>query len=350
MSKNPIKRSDRLLQAISDYSQILVVTHDNPDPDAIATGWAVRWLIRKKLAKPVRLIAGGEIVRAENRYMIKRLEPPLELVQGLEPSDDDAVILVDCGYGTSNHILSERTARPIAVIDHHLSTGRRAKLPFQDLRPRAAASASIATSYLKEQDLAPPGKLATALLYAIRTETKAYETHHSRLDHSAIQWLTPSADPAVIAEIENAPLSRAYFADLVLALERTFIYQDTVVCLLPRAEGPELVGEVADLLIRCESVKRVLCGAVVGQDLLVSVRAQWASENAAELVRSALAGIGHGGGHGHRAGGKIAGVAREGRVPEQIQDRLRTQWLDACHVDRQRGVRLIAKREIIDHL
>ena len=31
-------RSNRLLAAVKDYEQIFVVTHDNPDPDAIALG------------------------------------------------------------------------------------------------------------------------------------------------------------------------------------------------------------------------------------------------------------------------------------------------------------------------
>jgi nanoRNase/pAp phosphatase (c-di-AMP/oligoRNAs hydrolase) len=349
-SRRVSRRSDRLLALLSEREQVLVVAHDNPDPDAIATGWAVQHLIRRKLDKPVRVVAGGGIVRAENRHMLKLLEPPIELVHELDVPDETAVVLVDCGFRSGNHILSEDQVRPVAVIDHHLPPGRRARLRFQDLRPNVAASASIAASYLREQDIEPGPKLATALLYAIRTETQAYETHHSRLDRSIIAWLTPRADPTQLAEIQSAPLSRVYFGDLALALGTTFVYDNAAICLLPRANGPEIVGEVADLLIRCESVERVLCGAVIGNDFLVSVRTQAPSESAADFVRAALAGLGRGGGHAHRAGGRIAEAANEGKIPESLQDRLRQQWLEACGVDRQRGTRLIPKREVIDNL
>ncbi len=343
-------RSDRFLALLSDCERVLVVAHDNPDPDAIATGWAVRRLIRRKLDKPVRLVAGGGIVRAENRQMVKLLEPPIELVQDVDVPEGTSVILVDCGYKMGNHLLSDRSIRPVAVIDHHVPSGRRARLPFQDLRPRVAASASIATSYLREQGVDPGSRLATGLLYAIRTETRAFETQHARLDRSAILWLTPAANPSQLAEIESAPLSQDYFTDLALALERTFVYEDTAICLLPRAGGPEIVGEVADLLIRCESVHRVFCCAAVQEDLLVSVRTKAAGENAADLVRAALRGLGRGGGHEYRAGGKIPGVVRDGKVPEPLQDQIKSQWLQVTGVDRQRATRLVPRREIAENL
>jgi len=345
-----LRRSDRLVRVLSDYEQVLVVTHDNPDPDAIATGWAVRRLIRSSLDKPVRVVAGGGIVRAENRHMVRLLEPPIELVHDIEVPEGTAVVLVDCDFTSGNHLLSEHPAGPVAVIDHHLPSGKRGRLPFQDLRPHVAASASIATSYLREQRVDPGPRLPTALLYAIRTETRAFETHHSRLDRSAILWLTPAANPTQLAKIESAPLSQDYFTDLALALERAFIYEDTALCLLPRAGSPEIVGEVADLLIRHESVHRVLCCAAVGEDLFVSVRTEAATESAADLVRVALKGLGRGGGHGHRAGGRIPGVVREGKIPDALQDQLRSQWLSVTGVDRQRGTRLVPKHEIVENL
>ena len=124
------------------------------------------------------------------------------------------------------------------------------------MRPDVAASASIAAAYLREQQVEPGQALATALVYAIRTETQGFETYHSPLDRSILPWLTERADPELLAEIESAPLSRGYFSDLVLALQNTFLYDDVAFCALPRAGGPEIVGEVADLLIRCESVQR----------------------------------------------------------------------------------------------
>jgi len=349
MSNPRATPSERFLKVVSEYDQVLIVTHDNPDPDAIATGWAILLLIREKLGKKVRLIGGGGIVRAENRHMVKLLDPPIELVPPMECPDHAAIVLVDCQPGNQNRLFGKEQVPVVAVIDHHPASGR-LRLPFRDVRTRAAASASIAASYLREQQVEPGPRLATATLFAIRTETRGCETHYSRLDRAILLWLTERADPSLLAEIESAPLTREYFADLILALQSTFVYGDVALCLLPRAAGAEIVGEVADLLIRCESIWRVLCGAVVQGDLLLSIRTERDEDDAAELARSTLQGLGQGGGHRHRAGGKIPGSSAGRKITEEIQDDLRNRWLDACKVDRQRGTRLVPLREIVENL
>lgn len=341
-------KSDRLLKALSDYERVLIVTHDNPDPDAVATGWSVWTLVNKRLGKAVRLVGGGFISRAENRHMVQLLEPPIELLGDLTCDAQTAVVLVDCQPGNQSYLLGEDSANIVAVIDHHASRSRRKRTAFWDVRPRVAASASIAASYLLEQKIEPCRRLATALVFAIRTETRGTETHYSRLDRQVLPWLIRLSDPSQLAEIESAPLSLEYYGDLLLALQNTFLYQDAAFCLLPRASGPEIVGEVADLLIRCQTISRVLCGAAVGGDLLLSFRAEHENDDASVLARKTLAGLGRGGGHRHRAGGKIPNIGP--RITEDLEDQLRNRWLAVCGVERQRGARLVALREIVENL
>jgi nanoRNase/pAp phosphatase (c-di-AMP/oligoRNAs hydrolase) len=262
---------------------------------------------------------------------------------------DTATILVDCSSTTANHLLSDSMLRPVAVIDHHESVGRRERVAYRDVRPKVAASATIAASYLREQQVEPSPELATALLYAITTETKGSEFHYSKLDRRIVTWLSEKADLAKLAEIENAPLSHGYYSDLVLALQSTFVYDEAAICYLPRAEGAEIIGEVADLLVRSENLKKILCAAIVDGGLYLSVRTDRDAGNAAELVQRTLEGLGMGGGHEHRAGGKIPLTQHEGST-DQVFDQLRSRWLAACHVDRQRGTRLVPKREIVRNL
>jgi nanoRNase/pAp phosphatase (c-di-AMP/oligoRNAs hydrolase) len=343
--------SDRLLDVLGDYRRFLIVTHDIPDPDAIAAGWAVHELIRQRLVLPVQLVGGGGIVRAENRHMLKLLRPPLRLTDALEVTDDTGTILVDCGFGSANQLLTRHAIRPVAVIDHHPDHSiRPATVPFCDVRPEAAASATIAASYLLEQGIEPGPKLATAVLYAMRTETCGEALQYSALDRSILVWLTERADPALLAEIECAPLEPEYFADMALAIQNTFLYDDAALCFLPRAAGPEIVGEVADLLIRCRGVRRVLCGAAVDDDLYLSARTETGAGDAADLLRATVGPLGSGGGHAHRAGGKISGAGSAPGVSESLQREIRTRWLAACAIDQQPGRRLVPKRDIVKNL
>lgn len=347
---NRRKRSDRLLDVVSRYETPLIVMHDNPDPDAIATAWFVKCLIDQKLEKRARVIAGGGIVRAENRHMVELLKPPIELVSKIDIDDQVATILVDCALASTNQLLIHTPIKPVAVIDHHLTSVHRTRIPFRDIRPNVAASATIAASYLREQQLEPSAELATAALYAIRTETQGCEIRLSPLDRSIILWLTERADQATVAKIENTPLSRDYFGDLALAIQNTFLYDTTAFCLLPHAACVEIVGEVADLLIRCSQIERVLCGAKVADELYLSTRTEADAGNATELIQKTLEGIGSAGGHPHRAGGKIPNRTAGSKISDDLDAQLRNRWLAACQVPRQRGTRLISRREIANNL
>ena len=342
--------SARLLDVLDDYEQILVVMHDNPDPDAIASGWGIEVLVRQKLQKPVRVVGGGAIVRAENHHMVDLLCPPIELVDEISVDKNTATILVDCGVEATNQLLTRQGIRPVGIIDQHTIGKKSPTTRFTDIRTDVAASATIVASYLREQGIDPGPKLATAMLYAVRTETCGYATQYSPLDRSILPWLTEFGEPEVLAEIANAPLSRDYFADLLLALQSTFLYDDVAICFLPRAGGADIVGEVADMLVRCNDIRSVLCAAIVGDDLLISTRTSRESDSAVLLLQQTLEGLGGAGGHLHRAGGKISKVGDSVKATEKLYDGLRIRWLAACQVNRKRGQRLIAKREIVENL
>ncbi len=342
------RRSERLLKALAGR-QVAIVTHDNPDPDAIASGWALAALLRKMQGQSARLLGRGAIVRAENLHMLRLLHPPLELVEEL-PDDQTAIVLVDCLPTGTNQPLDRSPVRPVAVIDHHEPNNDHFRVAYRDLRPRVAATASIVAGYLREQGIEPERDLATALLFAIRTELSGHRISLTRTDRGVLSWLSARADYGKLAEIESAPLSREYFYDLLLALENVFIYEDASLCFLPQASGAEIVGEVADLLIRCQGIERVLCGAVVEDDLVLSARTTPRGGNVLTLLRATVSGLGHCGGHLLRAGGKIAGVRHDGAIPETLYETLRERWLSACKVDQQRGSRLVRKQVILEHL
>jgi nanoRNase/pAp phosphatase (c-di-AMP/oligoRNAs hydrolase) len=343
------KRSERLCAALKGHDSLLIVTHDNPDPDAIASGWGVLTLVRECLKVPARLVAGGAVVRAENRRMIELLQPPVEFVTSIEPPPGGAVVLVDCVPTAANHMFGNQAVKPVAVIDHHQPDGPRFRVPYRDIRPHVAATSTIAGEYLRELGREPGAALATALTYGIRTDAFG-RADFSRTDQRILSWLSRFASQKHLADIECAPLHRGYYADMLLAMETTFLYGDAALCFLPQASSPEIVGEVADLLIRCEGVERVLCAAVVEQNVFLSARTTENAGDASQLIRVTLDGIGHGGGHRQRSGGRIPIPENPGQFQEGLQAELRARWLKACGNDQQRGTRLVARQAIAKHL
>jgi hypothetical protein len=345
MASQKRKRSDRLLSVLDEYDETTVIMHNNPDPDAIATGWAVLLLVDHRLHKPVHLLGRGPVLRAENVQLLKLLQPPIELVEKISPDARTATVLVDCSPASVNHLLGGDKA-PVAVIDHHESESDGFRIPFRDLRPKVTASASIATEYMREQRFEPPPAVATALLYAIRTEMIGARKALSRVDHSALRWLSGFAAYDHLFEIENPPLPRYYYEELLLGLDSVLVYAESAVCFLPRITAPEIVGEVADLLIRCDHFKYVLCGGRIGDDFLFSARSKGDKHSALTLMKPVLCGLGNFGGHLHRAGGKIS-VPMSGMDSDQLEQAVRTRWLEACGSTVRRGERLVGRKEIM---
>jgi len=343
-----VKRSDRLLSVLGEYRETMVIMHNNPDPDAIATGWAILTLIRRRLHKPVRLLGRGPILRAENRQLVRLLQPPIQLVDEITQDAGTATVLVDCSPASFNHLLGGNRA-PTAVIDHHESEGDEFRIPFRDVRPKVTASASISTEYLREQYMEPSPEMATALVYAIRTEMIGARKALSRLDHSALRWLSGSADYDLLSEIENPPLPQHYYEELLWGLESVLVYSDSALCFLPRITAPEIVGEFADLLIRCDGLQCVLCGGRLGDDFLLSARSKGDERTALALLNHVLRQLGHCGGHLHRAGGIIC-VTTCGKNLEELEQELRARWLDACENTVRGGRRLAGRKQIKNRL
>ena len=86
---NPIdeNRMDEL-QRVAGRGPVLIVTHENPDPDALAAGKGLAALFEGTWGIPARMIYSGLVARAENKAMLKILTPEWEYSQELSRLED----------------------------------------------------------------------------------------------------------------------------------------------------------------------------------------------------------------------------------------------------------------------
>lgn len=331
-----------LIRLVQPYEFVVVITRDTPDADSIAAGWAIKHLLDEESPCETRFIAGGEILRSENRRMVELLRPPLEILDEYFVVDNIALIFVDCGPDDHPHLLDSQLFDPLAVINHHEirptdcepKTERRHLLPpLVDIQTEVAATSTIVTSYLMGLESEPSDALATALLYGIRSESQGCQPTYTDLDRRALEWLVSRANLGLLADIENAPLTKEYFSDFVQALQSCKIFGDSAFCMLPRAECAETIGEVADLLIRHQDLKRVLCAAVYKNRVVLSARTAIGGGNAAALLSATVNGVGRAAGHKYRASGTLAKQTLESAIDHSWQSELQGRWLAACQIN-----------------
>jgi nanoRNase/pAp phosphatase (c-di-AMP/oligoRNAs hydrolase) len=106
------RRIQQLHSLLADRDSILVLMHNDPDPDAIAAGYALERLILHLMpAASVTLGHGGMIGRAENNLMAQLIAPHALRIPTFEAATAlaayDAILLVDTQPSAGNHQLYE---------------------------------------------------------------------------------------------------------------------------------------------------------------------------------------------------------------------------------------------------
>lgn len=292
------------VEASAPRDRWLVLTHDNPDPDALASTAALALILRRRFRRRVTVAYGGMIGRAENREMVRGLRLELSHLRHLKRKDYQRFALVDAQPWTGNSQLPDETI-PDLVFDHHPIRKATLKARFVDIRPEYGATATILAEYLEEAGIAPTRALATALVYAIRSETQDFGREATGPDHAAFDRLLPRIDRRALARIQSAPLPVSYFRNLHRALENLSGVGKLVISHIGRVDQPDIVPEIADLLLRMEGRTWSLCTGSYGDRVYLSIRTSSARADAGNLMRRIIGRRGKGGGHGTMAGGFV---------------------------------------------
>jgi nanoRNase/pAp phosphatase (c-di-AMP/oligoRNAs hydrolase) len=309
--KNPPRPSAEVTERLSEMRWVLgeaeralVLTHDNPDPDAIASAAGLGFLIERISGIPVTVAFGGIIGRAENRSLMEELGVPFERIETVDIAPDTAFALVDTQPGAGNNSLPAGRAATI-VLDHHPVRPESAPATFSDIRPEYGASASMIVEYLRAARLEPDRKLATALFYGIQSETMDLGREASEADVAASIFLYPRTDPTAISRIRHARVPRGVYRSIHEGLERAWSRGDVVFVPLGTLEYPDLVAQLADLFLRVHGVDWVIAAGLYEESLLISVRAHRPDAHAGDVVQGVVGDRGSAGGHGEMAGARI---------------------------------------------
>lgn len=305
---------DALLETTSDAERILILTHNDPDPDAIGSAVALRHLLVNLQNVPVEIAYQGIIGRAENKMLVRYLNYPLHLLSRDELKSPVSIALVDTQPGAGNSPVRQNREVTV-VIDHHPWHTDTHAARFSEVRAGIGATSTILTEYLQAASIEIPTQIATALFYGIKTDTLGLSRSGAADDVRAYSFLVQRIDSQALFEIEQAQVPADYFKGLVETLQATRVYEDVLFAYIGRMEYPDLAAEIADWLLRLEGVRWVVCVGAYQQNLNVAVRSRHRRGGAGKLALSVIGDQGTAGGHGITAGGQ---VRLDGRDPEEV--------------------------------
>ncbi|PYM42770.1 MAG: phosphoesterase [Candidatus Rokuibacteriota bacterium] len=310
-------RVERLRSHFASADRVLIMMQDDPDPDAIASALALRTLLgRTKAAAPIATF--GTITRPENRAMTRILDIDVEEIKAHAIDEYDMVAMVD----TQPSFFEEAFGEVDLVIDHHPEeTPTRAHL--RDIRPAWGATSTIMTEYLRAADVKITQRLATALLYGIKTDTLHLERGATRADLEAFAYLHPRANHSALRRIERPELPNEALDVLALGIARRQLTHGVVFSHLGPVAYPELVAQFAEFFLQIEGAEWSVVSGTVNGELHISVRNVGYVRAAGDVVRRAFGEVGRAGGHRAMAKAVIRLRDWQARVGEPAGDALR---------------------------
>jgi nanoRNase/pAp phosphatase (c-di-AMP/oligoRNAs hydrolase) len=275
----------------SDAERVLILTHNDPDPDAIASAMALRNVLRRTKQTAIIGCLQG-VTRPENQRMVKLLDIGVEVVKPESLHEYDRLAIVD----VQPHYFPGIIDRCDLVIDHHPEQpGYNAV--FKDIRADYGSTSTILTEHLRAVDVNISERTATAMLYAIKSDTLFFNRQANRVDLEAFSYLYPLADAALIRKMEGAEITMERL-DYVLKARQNGRMTEQVFCaFLGPSPREDFIPYVADFYLQLENVKWTIVAGIVNDSLVMSVRNIGYSRNAGEFVRRFFADIGSAGGH-----------------------------------------------------
>jgi len=330
----------RLTELLVGKTYLLIGMQDSPDPDSLAAAVALRKLANNLGNLQCSIVCCGAVGRGENRALVKYLGLNLRCYTELAYDKYDLVAMVDTQPGTGNNSLPEGVL-PDIVIDHHPIRRLTRTVEFTDIRSSYGATSTILVEYLIEAGITPETPLATALLYGIRSDTQDLGREASRADIDAIEFLYPFANNRMIGEIQRGKVPRVYYQMLADALKNARVQGPAIITELGDVDNPDMIAEVADLLLREDETTWTLCTGYWKDKMILSLRTSQEGNLAGKVMKHMVARRGTGGGHQTYAGGQIPLVKGTKAEREEIERHVEKHFLKAIGAEGQPGGKLV---------
>jgi phosphoesterase RecJ-like protein len=321
MSSSQTNDLAAVVEALRSHERFLLITHENPDGDALGSILAMK-LALESLGKDVVMYLYGEVpLPQEYAFM------PLEELAREVPADASARVLValDCAnerrLGPDPSVL---TGGPLVLnIDHHHDNSRFGHIDL--IVPHASSTAEVLRDVFRELGVALTPDMAEALYTALVTDTGRFQYRNTtpKALRLAAELVEAGAD---VHRVFQGVYESVQFAKLKLlarALERAQVYEGgaIVISYLLRTDFHEVGAAepysegIIDYLRAVEGAEMaVLIREPPRTDGLAPSRRVSLRSSTDELDVSAIARKSGGGGHR-----QAAGFSTEATIPEITQ-------------------------------
>ena len=284
-------RLEQLRKVVGGAERVALLLQDDPDPDGVASAIALRTVLgRNRATTP--LFAFGETTRAENLAMLRLLDVSIEKANTETLRAFPCVALLD----VQPAYFEGRLAHAHIVIDHHPRVTP-IDAEYCDLRSQYGATSTILTEYLEACEVDVSQRLATALLYGIKSDTLMLNRETGPADLRAFMSLYPLTNYNTLRRIERPEMPLAFAEFLARVLPRIRKQLGLLTLHVGTLQREDAIPLLADFCLQFEGTEWVVVSGKWQGALVMSVRNPGYVRSAGDVVRKLFGGMGRAGGH-----------------------------------------------------
>jgi nanoRNase/pAp phosphatase (c-di-AMP/oligoRNAs hydrolase) len=282
-----------VIEATED--RMAIVTHDNPDPDSIASAIALQ-AIAEHLGVDADICYFGEIGHQENRAFVNLLGVELLAITSVDDLDDyDTIALLE-GEPTP-----EGLAEHIDIYIDHVEPSAEYDAGFQDVRTNVSSASTILTKYVQEYDLKPTETVATALLYGIRAETLDFKRETRPADLTAAAYLYPFASHDTLEQVESPSMSPETLDVLAEAIQSREVEGSHLVSNAGFVRDRDALVQAAQHLLDLEGITTTAVFGINEDTIYLAARSKDIRLNIGRTLEEAFDEVGEAVGHSNQA-------------------------------------------------
>lgn len=272
MSENIIdikKISQDIIDLFKKYDSLLIYINGSPDPDVIASSFAIKELANIYNCK-ITIYSKKNVSLNQNSFLIKKIGIPIKFdKQKPNMINFKGYIVLDFQSCYVEEISNE--LKCVLHIDHHTKDGDKIQPELQIISPEVGSVSTIIALLLKElkPQIKQPifNRIATALFYGITSDTDDLK-HSFPIDVEAIDFLKPSIIQTIIDYIKKTPHNEETRKIVNNALLNHILYKDWFICGVGylNEKHRDSIAIAGDYILQLEQDKNVVIFCIVEKD------------------------------------------------------------------------------------
>ncbi|MEG1084468.1 MAG: DHH family phosphoesterase [Hydrogenoanaerobacterium sp.] len=290
------------LQQLLSYKSICIQCHNSPDSDTLASAFGLYCYFNEHGIAAEIIYSGEMLIKKHNlRLLIDKCKIPIRHVDALPQTE--LLLIADGQYGAGNVTRFEAPA--IAVVDHHIRSME--ERPHVLIKSDYQSCSTIVWELLEQEGYDVKGNeaLRIALLYGLFIDTSSFYDLYRENDMKMRTALSGE-----LPLFEKLTKSTMTVAELMIASdamqEHYFDPQKRFAIVSAMRCDQAILGIIGDFMIQVDVISVSFCYTEVDNGYQISVRSCDNQISANLLVAFVCDGIGSGGGHNKKAGGRIS--------------------------------------------